>query len=104
MQQMIPLRLPGEFFYAIIGLMLKGNEMKVLFTSLVFTNVDGTPRKFLIPAEAATTYAKRDIALRAMIELGGIHAKPTPEFMAIRKKMLSAKRKIERQGWHSISM
>ena len=38
-------------------------------------------------------------ALLQMIALGGIDAKPTPEFMAYRKVMLSAKRKIERESW-----
>jgi hypothetical protein len=37
----------------------------------------------------------------AMTALGGIHAKLTPEFMAHRKSMMSAKRKIEREGWYS---
>jgi hypothetical protein len=75
--------------------------MKVLYTSPVFKNADGSGRQFIIPLNAVKTYAKRDAALLAMTALGGIHAKLTPEFMAHRKSMLSAKRKIEREGWFS---
>ena len=73
--------------------------MKVLYTSPVFKNIDGSDRQFMIPLNAIKTYAKRDAALLAMTALGGIHAKLTPEFIAHRKAMLSAKRKIEREGW-----
>ena len=73
--------------------------MKVLYTSPVFKNADGTGRQFMIPANAVQTYAKRDAALLVMMEMGGIYAKPTLEFMAQRKTMMSAKRKIEREGW-----
>ena len=75
--------------------------MNIIYTSPVFKDLDGTARKFSIPVEAVTTYAKRDAALLKLIALGGINAKATPEFLAIRKTMLSAKRKIERQGWFS---
>ena len=75
--------------------------MKVLYTSQVFNNVDGTARQFMIPIDAIKTYAKRDAALLAMMALGGIHAKLTPEFIAHRKSMMSAKRKIQREGWYS---
>jgi hypothetical protein len=77
----------------------KDTVMKVLYTSPVFTNADGSDRKVMIPLDALETYAKRDAALLAMMELGGIHAKPTAEFMALRKKMMSAKRKIEKNSW-----
>jgi hypothetical protein len=73
--------------------------MKVLYTSPVFKNIDGSGRQFMVPTDAIKTYAKRDSALLAMIALGGIHATPTPEFMAHRKNMMSAKRKIQREGW-----
>jgi hypothetical protein len=73
--------------------------MKVLYTSPVFKNIDGSDRQFMIPLNAIKTYAKRDAALLVMIEMGGIHATPTTEFMAHRKTMMSAKRKIEREGW-----
>lgn len=75
--------------------------MKVLYTSAFSKTVDGTFRQFMIPVEALSTYAKRDAALIQMSALGGIHAEPTKEFMALRKVMLSAKRKIERKGWFS---
>jgi hypothetical protein len=73
--------------------------MKVLYTSPVFKNADGTGRQFMIPVNAVQTYAKRDAALIVMQALGGIHATLTPEFVAHRKTMMSAKRKIEREGW-----
>jgi hypothetical protein len=73
--------------------------MRVLYTSPVFKNADGSGRQFMIPANAVQTYAKRDAALLVMMELGGIYAQPTLEFMAHRKSMMSAKRKIEREGW-----
>ena len=78
--------------------------MKVLYTSPVFKNVDGVQRQYMIPVKALSTYAKRDAALLQMIALGGIDAKPTPEFMAYRKTMMSAKRKIEREGWYCQSV
>jgi hypothetical protein len=78
--------------------------MKVLYTSPVFKNADGSSRKFMIPVDALETYAKRDAALIAMINLGGIYAKAAPEFMSLRKKMMSAKRKIERNGWFSVTV
>jgi hypothetical protein len=80
--------------------MRKGNEMKVLYTSPVFKDSDGSARQVLIPLHAVETYAKRDAALLAMMALGGINAAPTAEFMAFRKTMMSAKRKIERNGWY----
>jgi hypothetical protein len=73
--------------------------MKVLYTSPVFKNSDGSGRQFKIPLVAIKTYAKRDAALLAMTAMGGIYAKLTPEFLAHRKAMMSAKRKIEREGW-----
>lgn len=73
--------------------------MKVLYTSPVFTTASGSARNVMIPVDALETYAKRDAALLAMLELGGIYAKPTPEFLALRKKMMSAKRKIQKNGW-----
>jgi hypothetical protein len=79
----------------------KGNEMKVIYTSPVFKDANGSPRQAMIPLHAVETYAQRDAALLAMMALGGINADPTPEFMAFRKKMMSAKRKIERNGWYS---
>ena len=75
--------------------------MKVLYTSPVFKNRDGSARQFMIPANAVETYAKRDAALLVMIAMGGIDATPTPEFIAHRKAAMSAKRKIEREGWFS---
>ena len=78
--------------------------MKVKYTSPVFKNSDSSAREVLIPLHAVETYAKRDAALLAMMALGGIKADPTPEFMAFRKTMMSAKRKIERNGWYCTSV
>lgn len=75
--------------------------MKVLYTSPVLKNANGTGRQFMIPVNAVQTYAKRDSALLVMMEMGGIHAQLTPQFIAHRKAMMSAKRKIEREGWFS---
>jgi hypothetical protein len=75
--------------------------MKVLYTSPIFKHVDGRARQFMIPAEAVKTYLQRDNALLVMTHLGGIHAEPTVEFLKLRKKMLAAKRKIQREGWFS---
>lgn len=75
--------------------------MKVLYTSPVFKNANGTGRQFMISANAVQTYAKRDAALLVMMEMGGIHAQLTPQFIAHRKTMMSAKRKIQREGWFS---
>lgn len=71
----------------------------VVYTSPIFRNADGSARQSLIPSAAVETYAKRDAALLAMKALGGIHADPTPEFLALHKKMMSAKRKIEKNSW-----
>jgi len=73
--------------------------MKVLYTSPVFKSIDGNYRQYMVPVKALATYAKRDAALLQMSLLGGIHAQPTKEFMAYRKIVMSAKRKIERESW-----
>ena len=74
---------------------------KVLYTSTFFLNEDGSGRKFLIPAEGVKTYQKRDACLIKMKAMGGIYAKPTPEFLKLRNQMLNARRKIEKMGWMS---
>lgn len=84
--------------------MLKDKCMKVLYTSPIFKNVDGKPLTSMIPAEALATYVKRDKALVRMIDLGGIYAPATPEFMKLRATMMSAKRKITRMGWFSTAV
>ena len=55
-----------------------------------------------IPAAAVKTYIERDAALTKLRELGGIHAAPSPAVLKLRAKMLSCKRKIEREGWYSV--
>ena len=74
--------------------------MKVIYTSPVFKDGFGAGRQFLIPLHAVETYAKRDAALLGMMALGGLNARPSPEFMEFRKTMMAAKRKIERNGWY----
>ena len=75
--------------------------MKAIYSSPVFKDVNGNARKFLIPLESWSTHVQRDLMLLKMLELGGIGAKPTPEFMGYRKKMMAAKKKIEKNGWFS---
>lgn len=69
---------------------------KVLYTSLIFE------RSFLVPVDALPTYKKRDAALLALKDLGGIHAPHTKEVTKLRQTMLNAKRKIEREGWFCV--
>ena len=76
----------------------------MVYTSSFFTDVGGTPLARLIPTEALSTYQKVDNCLILMKEQGGIHAKATPEFMKLRKQMLSARRKIERMGWQNTAV
>jgi len=52
-----------------------------------------------IPTEALSTYITRDAAIKAILSLGGISAPLTPEVNALRKIVLSCRRKIERNGW-----
>jgi hypothetical protein len=69
---------------------------KVVYQSPVFSSSPS-----LIPAEALSTYAKRDQCLLQIIALGGIHAKPSAELYKLRSKMQAARRKIERNRWWS---
>ena len=55
----------------------------------------------VIPAVALKTYQKRDAALLKLRELGGIAAPFTPEVIKLRQTMMSARRKIELEGWYS---
>jgi len=75
---------------------------KVLYISPVFSNQNGQPQKFIVPADAVSTYAKRDAALQVLKALGGIYAPMTSECSKQHRKMMSAKRKIERNGWFSV--
>ena len=65
---------------------------KVLYTSPFMSNV-------FIPQEALSTYKRRDKALLALKELGGINAPNTEKVRKLRQTMLNARRKIEREGW-----
>ena len=69
---------------------------KVLYASPFMSNV-------LIPQEALSTYKRRDKALFALKEMGGINAPNTEEVRKLRQTMLNARRKIEREGWGFVS-
>lgn len=72
---------------------------KIVYTSLCFTNADGTPRKFLVPKVALPTYLQRDAALAKCMSMGGIYAELTPTYLRFRKIHLSASRKIRSKSW-----
>jgi hypothetical protein len=78
--------------------------MYTVYASPVFKNADGTQRLFKIPTKAWSTYTKRDAALLEIIALGGIRAKPSAELTKLRSKMMSCKRKIERNSWYSTTI
>ena len=67
--------------------------MNVVYNSPFFNTL------VVIPAVALKTYQKRDAALLKLRELGGIAAPFTPEVIKLRQTMMSARRKIEREGW-----
>lgn len=75
--------------------------MKVIYTSPIFKDESGQPLQFKVPLAGLKYHQKRDYHLLEMMNLGGIHAQLTPEFLAHRKAMLSAKRKIEKNGFFS---
>ena len=68
--------------------------MNVVYNSPFFNTL------VVIPAVALKTYQKRDAALLKLRELGGIAAPFTPEVIKLRQTMMSARRKIEREGWY----
>ena len=78
--------------------------MKVTYVSPVFRNEDGTAKRFLIPLAALSTYRTRDGALLKMLDLGGIHAKSTPETKKLMATIRRAKNKIAKEGWFSIEV
>ena len=74
--------------------------MKVLYVSPLFSDGD-VRRRFMIEEKGVKHHAKRDAAVLALKELGGIYAPNTPEVMAHRKAIMSAKRAIERNGFYA---
>ena len=70
--------------------------MNVLYTSPL-----GGRFQTKVPAEAVATYVMRDAAVMALQAYGGIHAPDIEEVRALRKVILSSKRKINRNGWWS---
>lgn len=77
--------------------------MKVLYTSPLFHNADGTARQFMVPVDGLKTHQARDAAGMKMMALGGIHAPDTLEVRKLMGTIQRAKRKIERKGWYSVS-
>ncbi len=71
---------------------------KVLYTSPMFNQV------FLVPVDAVKTYKKRDAALLALKDLGGLQAPNTEQVRKLRQTMLNARRKIEREGWGCVAV
>lgn len=78
--------------------------MKVLYISPVFKNVDGTPRKFMIESAGIKHHQARDRAVMKMMELGGIHAKDTPETRKLMSAIKRARKAIEKNGYYSTSV
>ena len=71
---------------------------KVLYTSPMFN------KGFLVPVDAVKTYKKRDAALLALKDLGGLQAPNTEQVRKLRQTMLNARRKIEREGWGCVAV
>lgn len=71
---------------------------KVRYTSPIFNKV------FLVPVDAVKTYKKRDAALLALKDLGGVQAPNTEQVRKLRQTMLNARRKIEREGWGCVAV
>ncbi len=74
---------------------------KIVYTSPVFKNADGTARQFMIPIAGLKAHQARDNAVLKMMTLGGIHAPDTPEVRKLMAAIQRAKRKIAREGWFS---
>lgn len=70
-------------------------------TKVTFTTLNTT---LLIPAEALSTYRSKHKAVDRMMELGGIQAPATQEVRKLMNRIRSASRKIERNGWHSLTV
>jgi hypothetical protein len=77
-----------------------GVEMKVLYISPLFSDGD-VRRKFMIEEKGVKYHAKRDQAVLALMELGGINAPDTAEVRAHMKAIRSARRAIERNGYYA---
>lgn len=74
--------------------------MKVLYVSPLFST-DDVRRKFMIDEKGVKYHAKRDAAVLALKELGGIYAPDTEEVRKHRRAILSARRAIERNGYYA---
>jgi len=74
--------------------------MKVLYISPLFSDGD-VRREFMIEEKGVKYHAKRDAAVLALMELGGLDALDSAEVRAHRKAILSARRAIERNGYYA---
>ena len=74
--------------------------MKVLYVSPLFSDGD-VRRRFMIEEKGVKYHAKRDAAVLALKELGGIYAPDTAEVRVHHKAIMSAKRAIERNGFYA---
>ena len=81
------------FCYTTYILINKEMEMKVIYTSPF------NGQQYIVPIAGLATYEKRDAALLKMKEMGGAYAPLTPEFLKQHRILMSAKRKIDREGW-----
>jgi hypothetical protein len=70
--------------------------MNVLYTSPL-----GGIFERKVPSEAVATYVMRDAAVMALQAYGGINAPNIEEVRALRKVILTCKRKIQRNSWYS---
>lgn len=74
--------------------------MKVLYISPLFSDGD-IRRKFMIEEKGVKYHAKRDQAVLALLELGGINAPDSAEARLHIKAIRSARRTIERNGYYA---
>ena len=58
----------------------------------------------MVPEEAVSTYVMRDAAILALKAYGGINAPDIREVRALRRVVMSSKRKIERNNWYSTTI
>lgn len=77
--------------------------MKVLYVSPLFYKDHDQRRKFMVEEKGVKYHAKRDAAVMALMELGGINAPDTPEVRKHRNAILSARRAIEKYGYYATS-
>ena len=70
--------------------------MRVRYVSPVFEG-----HVFMVPLEGLKYFQKRDAAVLALKQLGGLNAPDTEEVRKYRRAILSARRAIERNGFYA---